>query len=61
MQYFLIFIFGLLVGATIGIFIMALFNISKQGDLEHEKQMAYKDGYQKGFDAGYDFEKSRTK
>lgn len=61
MQDVLIFALGLVAGATIGIFIMALLNIGKKNDFDHEKLMSYTDGYQKGYDDGYDLKKSHMK
>jgi uncharacterized membrane-anchored protein YhcB (DUF1043 family) len=61
MQEILIFGLGIMVGAAIGVVIMSLLNISKKADLENEKLMEYKNGYQKGFDDGYDLQKSHTK
>lgn len=50
----LIFGLGIVLGSVIMMFLMALLSAKKQGDMEHEKLMAYKDGYQKGFDDGYE-------
>ena len=61
MQDILMFGLGLVAGATIGIFIMALLNISKKNDFDHEKLISYKDGYQKGYEDGYDLQKSHMK
>jgi hypothetical protein len=61
MQGILMLILGLVAGGTIGVVIMALLSASKQADLEHEKLMAYKDGYQKGYDDGYALKQSHMK
>ena len=52
---------GMVVGCAIGIFIMAMLISGKQSDIESERIMSYKDGYQKGFDDGYALKKSHTK
>lgn len=60
-QDILIFVAGLFVGGSLGVFIMALLIAGKQSDVESERIMSYKDGYQKGFDDGYELQKSHTK
>lgn len=61
MQNILMLGLGVMVGAAIGVVVMALLSASKQADLEHEKLMAYKEGYQKGHNDGYDLKKSHMK
>ena len=52
---------GLAAGVTIGIFIMAMFFTSKKADFDHEKLIAYKDGYQKGYEDACSVQTSPTK
>lgn len=60
-QDILIFVAGLFVGGALGVFIMALLITAKQSDMESERIMSYKDGYKKGFDDGYETQKSHLK
>lgn len=60
-QDILIFVAGLFVGGAVGLLVMALLIVGKQSDIESERIMSYKDGYQKGFDDGYALQKSHTK
>ena len=55
------FIFGLFAGGTMAIILMSMLAAGKKFDIESEKQMSYKEGYQKGFDDGYELQKSHTK
>ena len=45
---------GIVLGTFIMLGLMALLSANKKDDAEHEKRMAYKDGYEKGFDDGYE-------
>lgn len=55
MQNLLLFGLGTIVGMIITIFLIALLSANKRDDLEHEKLMCYKEGYEKGFTKGCEF------
>ena len=50
----LMFGLGIVLGTFVMVGLMALFSMNKKDDAEHEKRMAYKDGYEKGFEDGYE-------
>ena len=50
----LIFGLGVFVGTVVMVLVLSLLSMNKKDDAEHEKRMAYKDGYEKGFDDGYE-------
>ena len=52
---------GIVIGMVITIVIMSLCAISKKADEELEKMRCYKEGYQKGFDDGYDLKQCHFK
>lgn len=60
-QNILLFAFGAILGAAFGIFLVAMLSANKQEDITHEKLERYKEGYQKGFDDGYELKKSHLK
>ncbi len=53
----LIFGFGLMVGTAAGIALVTMLNMSRQGETEQEKLKCYEEGYNKGFDDGYELKK----
>ena len=55
----LLFALGTFVGAALTILLIALLSANKRDDLAHEKWMSFKDGYEKGYDDGYELRKSR--
>lgn len=61
MQGILMLGFGLVSGVIIGFFIKTLSYERKSRNIEQEKLMSYKDGYKKGFDDGYELQKSHLK
>ena len=61
MQDLIMFFIGLFAGGTIAVIITSMLVAGKRFDIETEKQMVYKEGYQKGFDDGYELQKSHTK
>lgn len=61
MQNILLFGLGLVVGVVFSIFLIALLSANKRDDIEHEKLVSFKEGYQKGFDDGCELHKSHLK
>lgn len=52
MQYLLMFCVGMVAGSGLAFVLIALLSANKRDDLEHEKLMCYKEGYEKGFVEG---------
>ena len=52
---------SVLFGAFITLIVMSVLAISKKSDNELEKMRCYKEGYQKGFDDGYDLKQCHLK
>lgn len=61
MQYLLIFGLGLVLGTGLGISLMVIKKDHKSDKLERVNLDRYKEGYQKGFDDGYDLKQSHLK
>lgn len=61
MQYLLIFGLGLVLGTGLGISLMVSKKDHKSDKLERVNLDRYKEGYQKGFDDGYDLKQSHLK
>lgn len=55
MQYLLVFCVGMVAGSGFAFVLIALLSANKRDDLEHEKLMCYKEGYEKGFTEGCEF------
>ena len=56
MQNFLIFVLGFIVGSVVGILLVALLSANKPDDIEQERLEKYKQGYDKGFKDGCDYQ-----
>ena len=56
----LVFVTGIAIGSLMMIIILSFLKANEQGGIEQEKLMAYKDGYKKGLDDGYDLKKQHT-
>lgn len=57
----ILFFGGVVLGTFLSIALFALMNASKQEDVALEKLTIYKDGYQKGYDDGYELRNSHMK
>ena len=51
------FVFGS--GIIVGVFLIALLSANKPDDIEYEKEERYKQGYEKGFKDGCDYQNRR--
>ena len=59
MQTFILMGLGAIVGSVLTIVLIALLSANKQGDIEHEKLLCYKEGYEKGFAEGCEHKTQR--
>ena len=49
------------IGALICLIVVSMLTIGKKADVDSEKAECYKEGYQKGFDDGYDLKQCHLK
>lgn len=52
---------GIVIGAVSTLILIALTSANGKDDIEHEKLVSYKEGYQRGYDDGYELRQSYMK
>ena len=61
MQNFLLMVLGTFIGIGVDELLTPLFCKNKKYNIEQEKLASYKEGYKKGFDDGYELQKTHLK
>lgn len=49
------------IGALICLIVVSMLTIGKKADVDSEKMHCYKEGYEKGFDDGYNLKQNQMK
>lgn len=52
---------GFVVGEIVLLILLAILNANKPDEIIHKKLTSYEEGYKKGFDDGYELQKSHVK